>query len=111
MEVSEEDMMTKATILRCLAEMESKLAELRAAVEQWPAVPQITPTAELQDLEREGSLGEAKALREVFATLRAAWNIPPDVEPVLPLEELQKAMAEGLPENWASREVMRMREE
>ena len=104
-------MMTKAVILRCLAEMESKLTELRAAVEQWPAVPQMTPPAELQDLEREGSLEEADALREVFATVRAAWNIQADVEPVLPLEELQKAMIEGLPENWASREAMRMREE
>jgi hypothetical protein len=57
------------------------------------------------------SLEEANALREVLAPLQAAWNIPPDVEPVLPLEKLQKAMAEGLPEYWASREVMRMREE
>ena len=39
------------------------------------------------------------------------WDIPPDVKPDLPLEELQQAMAKGLPENWASREVMRMREE
>lgn len=104
-------MMTKATILQCIAEMESKLAELRAAVEQWPAVPHMTGTDALADLEREGGLEEADALHEVFATLRAAWNIPPDVQPALPLEELQKAMAEGLPENWASREVMRMREE
>jgi hypothetical protein len=45
-------------------------------------------------------------LEVVFATLRAAWNIPPDVKPDMPVEELQQAMIEGWPENWASREVM-----
>jgi len=56
-------------------------------------------------------LKDANDLHEVFAILRAGWNIPPDVQPDMPLEELQKAMAERLPENWASREIMRMREE
>lgn len=78
--ILEEGMMTKATILRCIAEIESKLAVLRAAVEQWPAVPYMTGTDALADLEQEGGLEGADALREVFATLRTAWNIPPDVQ-------------------------------
>ena len=103
--------MTKAAILRCIAEMESKLAELRAALKQWPAVPETPPADALRDLEREESLEETNDLHEVFVTLRAGWNIPPDVQPTLSLEELQRAMAEGLPKGWASGEVMRMREE
>ena len=102
-------MTTKAAILRCLEEMESKLAELRAALEQWPE--EASPTHALADFEPEECAGETDDLHEVFTTLRAAWDIPPDVRPELPLAELQKAMAEDLPENWASREVMRMREE
>ena len=102
-------MTTKAAILRCLEEMESKLAELRAALEQWPE--EASPTNAWADFEPEESAGETDDLHEVFITLRAAWDIPPDVQPELPLVEIQKAMAEDLPENWASREVMRMREE
>ena len=103
--------MTKATILRCIAEMESTLAELRVAVEQWSEVAEVPSTDVLVDLDHEESLDEANELQAVFATLRAVWNIPPDVQSDTPLEELQHAMAEGLPENWASREVMRMCEE
>ena len=103
--------MTKAAILRFIGEMENKLAELRAVVKKLPEAAEARPANTLADLEQEETEEEANDLSEVFATLRAAWNIPPDVEPDMPLEELQKAMAEGLPENWASREIMRMREE
>src|SRR2546426_9228021 len=102
--------MTKAAILRYIEEMESKLAEVRAAVEQLPEEIAATATDALTDLQQE-TKEEATGPEGVFATLRTAWDIPPDVKPDLPLEELQQAMAEGLPENWASRELMRMREE
>jgi hypothetical protein len=104
-------MMTKAAILRCIKDMESKLVELRAAVEELPEVTEARPIDTLADLEQEETEEEANGLSEIFATLRAAWTIPPDVKPDMPLEELQKAMVEGLPENWASRELLRMREE
>jgi len=104
-------MMTQAAILQCIEELERKLAELRAAVEQWSEATAVAPADALADLEQAESLEEANDLHEVFATLRAGWNIPPDVQPDIPLEQLQQAMAEGLPENWASREIMRMREE
>jgi hypothetical protein len=104
-------MMTKAVILRCIEDMERKLAELRTVVEQLSEATATIPTDVVEDLEQEESIGAAHDLHEVFAFLRAAWNIPPDVRPDMPLEELQKAMAEGLPENWASREIMQMREE
>jgi hypothetical protein len=103
--------MTKAAILRCIKEMEDKLAELRTAVEQWPEGAETPSSNILGDFTREEDIKAANNLHEVFATLRAAWNIPSDVQPDLPIEALQHAMAEGLPENWASREIMRMREE
>jgi hypothetical protein len=53
----------------------------------------------LTDLEQEDTPKQANDLHEVFAILRAEWDIPPDVQPDMPLEELQKAMAEGCPEN------------
>ena len=104
-------MTKKAMILRCIEELEHKLAELQAAVEQWSEATAVAPADALAGLEREESLEQANDLHEVFATLRVAWNIPSDVQPDMPLEQLQQAMAEGLPENWASCEVMRMREE
>lgn len=101
----------KAAILRWVEEMESKLAELRAVVTQLPEAPEAPSMDALADLEQEEGIEDTDDLHEVFVTLRAAWNIPSDVQPDLPLEELQKAMAEGLPENWASREILRLREE
>src|SRR5262249_51767242 len=99
-------MITKSALLRWIEHIESKLAELRAAIAQCPEAAEA-----LTDLEQEETLKKANDLHEVFAILRAEWDIPPDVQPDMPLEELQKAMAEGLPENWASCEIMRMREE
>ena len=104
-------MMTKSALLRWIEEIESKLTELRAAVAQWPEVAEAVSADALTDLEQEETVKEANDLHEVFAILRAGWAIPPDVQPAMPLEALQKAMAEGFPENWASREIMRMREE
>jgi hypothetical protein len=104
-------MMTKSALLRWIEEIESKLDELRAAVAQWPEAAEAVPSDALTDLEQEDTPKQANDLHEVFAILRAEWGIPPDVQPDMPLEELQKAMAEGWPENWASREIMRMREE
>jgi hypothetical protein len=65
----------------------------------------------LTDLEQEETVKEVHDLHEVFAIRRARWAIPPDVQLGMPLEALQKAMAEGSPEDWASREIMRMRQE
>ena len=100
--------MTKSALLRWIEEIESQLAELRAAIAHWP---ESVSADALTDLEQEETLKEANDLHEVFAILRAGWAIPPDVQPAMPLEALQKAMAEGCPEHWASREIMRMREE
>jgi hypothetical protein len=104
-------MMTKSALLQWIEEIESKLAELRAAVARWPEAAEIVSADALTDLEHEETRKEADDLDEVFAILRAGWDIPPDIQRDMPLEALQKAMAEGGPENWASREIMRMREE
>jgi hypothetical protein len=104
-------MMMKTAILRWLEEMESKLAELRAVIQQLPEAPEAPPMDALTDLEQEEGSEDTNDLHEVFVALRAAWHIPSDVQPDLPIEDLQNAMAEGLPENWASREIMRLREE
>jgi hypothetical protein len=103
--------MTKSALLRWIEEIESKLAELRTAVTQWSETAEAVSAETLTDLEQEEILKEGNDLHEVFAILRAGWDIPPDVQPDMPLEELQKAMVEGCPEDWASREIMRMREE
>ena len=104
-------MMTKSALLRWIEEIESKLAELRAAVTQWSEAEEAGSAETLTGLEQEETRKEGNDLHEVFTILRAGWDIPPDVQPDMPLEELQKAMVEGFPENWASREIMRMREE
>jgi hypothetical protein len=104
-------MMTKSALLRWIEEIESKLAGLRSAVTQWPEAVEAVSAEALTDLEQEETRKEGNDLHEVFAILRTGWDIPPDVQSDMPLEELQKAMAEGCPENWASREIMRMREE
>jgi hypothetical protein len=103
--------MTKAAILRCIEDMESRLEELRAAVEELPEAAEPRPAATLVNIEQEETEGSTNDLSMVFATLRTAWNVLLDEESDLPLEELQQAMAGDLPENWASRELMRMREE
>jgi hypothetical protein len=104
-------MMTKDTILRCIKELESNLAKLRKAVEKLPAVPEPASADILSNLEQEEIEDESNSLDQLFAIVREQWNIPPDIKPEMPLEEIQKAMAQDLPENWASREILRMREE
>ena len=86
------------------------LAALRAAVEQWPETREATPPDVLADFEQEETDTEAHDLSMVFASLCAAWNIPSDVTLDMSLQALQQAVAEGLPENWASRQSMRRRE-
>jgi len=103
--------MTKAAILQRITEMENKLGELRAAVVELPETTEARTVDTLPNLEQEETEEEANDLSTVFASLRTAWGIPLDVKPDLPLEELQRAMAKDLPENWASRELMWMREE
>lgn len=103
--------MTKVMILRCIAELESTLATLRAAVEQLSEPGETPPGSALDSFVQAENSEEPTDLHEIFATLRTTWHIPLAAPPDLPLTELQKAMVEGLPENWASREVMRMREE
>lgn len=104
-------MMTKVMILQCIEELESTLATLRVAVEQWSEAIETPHGSALDSFVQAENSEEPTDLQELFAMLRTAWNIPPEAPPDTPLTELQKAMAEGLPENWASREVMRMREE
>ena len=103
--------MTKVMILRCIEELESTLATLRAAVEQWSEASETPPGSALDSFVQAENSAEPADLHEIFATLRTAWHIPPEAPPDIPLIELQKAMVEGLPENWASREVMRIRKE
>lgn len=70
----------------------------------------LMPADTLEAMEQEET-EEAETLEEVFAILRQAWNIPLDIKLDVPFTEVQKAMAYGVPENWASREIMGLREE
>jgi hypothetical protein len=103
--------MTKTAILQLITEMEHKLAALRVAVEQWPETLAAERADALTGLEQEETEIEPPDLSFLFTILRTTWHIPPDLKPDMPLEALQQAMAEGRQENWASREIMRMREE
>jgi hypothetical protein len=51
--------------------------------------------------------------RLVFRILAQLWGIELDKphEPRMTLEEARRLMSEGMPENWASREIIRMRGE
>src|SRR3989442_11510626 len=84
-------MMTKSALLRWIEEIDSKLAELRAAVAQWSEAAEAMSAEALTDLEQEETLKEGNDLHEVFAILRTGWDIPPHVQPDMPLEELQNS--------------------
>jgi hypothetical protein len=77
-------MMTKSALLRWIEEIENKLAELRAAVTQWSEAEEAVSAEALTDLEQEETLKEGNDLHEVFAILRAGWDIPSDVQPDMP---------------------------
>lgn len=51
--------------------------------------------------------------RLAFRILAQLWGIDPDKpsEPRMTFEEARRLMSEGIPENWASQEIIRMREE
>lgn len=101
---------TKTTMLRMIEEIENQLATLRQAVEQLSETTETTEVDILTELEQE-VVEKNDDLEVIFSVLRQVWDIPPDMKTELSLLEIQKAMSEGLPENWASHEVMRMREE
>jgi hypothetical protein len=104
-------MMTKETILRLIEEIESKFTELRQAMEIWPERTEQMPTDPLADLFQEDTEEDDKGLESVFGILRVAWAIPADYKPEITLDEAQNALAKGMLESWASREIIRMREE
>jgi hypothetical protein len=104
-------MMRESALLRWTEEIESNLDELRAAVTQWPEAAWAVSADALTELEQEEAPEGANDLDEILAILRAEWDISPDAQLDMLLDELQKAMAEGFPENWGSREIMRMRKE
>ncbi|NIW93680.1 MAG: hypothetical protein GWN20_12540 [Phycisphaerae bacterium] len=101
---------TKTTMLRMIEDIENQLATLRQAVEQLSEAPETTEVDILTELEQE-VVEKNDDLEVIFSVLREVWDIPPDMKTELSLLEIQKAMSEGLPENWASREAIRMREE
>jgi hypothetical protein len=72
--------LTKSALLRWIEEIESKLAELRAAVTQLPEAAEAVSAEALTGLEQEETRKEGNDLQEVFAILRAGWDIPPDVQ-------------------------------
>jgi hypothetical protein len=100
--------MTKEAILRRIDTMRLQLDELRAAVEQ---LPDGQNGESLTDWDMAEGEGEDASLEAMLEMLRKAWDVPEEFVPEMTLEEAQDAMAEGMPENWASREIMRMREE
>ncbi len=101
--------MTKEEILQRIDAMQAQLDELRAAVEQLPDGHDPLADLEREDEEWEEVSDEEK--EAAFKLVREVLGIPPDYVPEMTLEEAREEMGKGMPENWGSREIMRMREE
>lgn len=102
--------MTKIDIIQVITDMERRLAELSQVVEKLPKNCEEAIVGTLLEIDLDG-IKEDTGLEMIFATLRQMWKTPPNINLDMPITEIQKAMSESLPENWASREIMRMREE
>ncbi len=102
--------MMKDMILQRIDAMEIQLKELRAAVEQLPDGHDVLADLEREDDEEWEEVSDEEK-EAAFKLVREVLGISPDYVPEMTLDEAAKAMAEGMPENWGSREIMRMREE
>ncbi|MFQ5617091.1 MAG: hypothetical protein ACE5GO_11620, partial [Anaerolineales bacterium] len=91
-----------------LDELESTLVYLRQRLEKIPWIEEPIPGEDGPD---DADLVLAEDLEEMFKAMREVWNIPPDFKPTVSFAEVRPEMGKGLPENWASREIIRMREE
>ena len=47
----------------------------------------------------------------VFKNIRSIWNIPENISTNVPIADIQKEMSRKLPKNWASRQIIKLREE
>lgn len=95
--------MLKNSIIQEFYDMENKLEALREAVFHILENDQKNfdhlPGNEINDL------------NNVFNCVRSIWNIPTNIPPTIPLTKIQETMSKGIPENWASRQIVKLREE
>lgn len=95
-------MLSQAEIIEELSQIKTQLANL-----SWKV---FMMAENLPENEQTLELGE-KSIGEIFSTLRSVWKIPAELAREFSLKDMQKKMSEGLADNWASRELLDMREE
>ena len=95
-------MLSQAEIVEELSQIKAQLANLSRMVFMKPEnAPETEQALELDE----------KSTGEIFSTLRSVWEIPAKLAREFSLKDMQKEMSEGLPDNWASHELLGMREE
>lgn len=98
-------MKAQEVLLQQIEEIERRLARLKAQVQGLPDIDAIgEPDYPLE-------LNDSNDIENVFETLREIWQIDLMSDSEIPAEEMQAAMTQDMPANWASQEIQRMREE
>lgn len=111
--------MTKATILRYIEDMESKLAELRSAVKELPEAAEITPASLLTEqagdtaVERPRTIRfvDKHKLRPLVAKVFSAMGVRGEPIGAEKVQEMIAACGVRPENNLFSRGVIEMREE
>lgn len=105
---------TELTLEERVARLEQEVAELKQAkphvqFSEPPSKQIMTPSAE----ELAALLDKPIYVppRTLFEKLRDIWGLSEVEAGDISLEEAQELLAQGLPPNWASREIMRARQE
>ena len=102
--------MTKATILRCLEEIASKLVELRAAVEKLPEILDEVSADPLVDL-GVGQFVDKQKLQPLVAKAFAEMGIQGEAVGTEQVQEMITACRVKLEDNVFSRGIIEVREE
>jgi hypothetical protein len=110
--------MTKATILRCIEDMDNKLAELRNAVEKLPEAAEVTPAGLLP--EQAGNIAveqprtirfvDKHKLRPLVANIFSAMGIRGEPIGAEKVQEMIAACGVQPEDNLFSRGVIEMRD-
>lgn len=98
--------MSKESIIHEFYEIENKLESLRDAVSN--ILEQGLSKKKESDFPNEH---DEIYLDLIFDNIRAIWNIPENIPLNNPIAAIQKEMSQKLTRNWASRQIIKLREE
>lgn len=98
--------MSTNSIIQEFYEIENKLESLRDAVYN------KLECDSSQQIESEFPVENNELYLDfVFNNIRSIWNIPENISTHVPITDIQKEMSKNLPKNWASRQIIKLREE